>query len=55
MSDNRMKKIMVWLRDFRLRDIWWLQSDEEDIVLIINKIMVIKDSAAKVQFIDDSV
>ena len=38
LTDDRKQKALDWLRDFHLRDIWKLQSDEEDIVLIINKI-----------------
>lgn len=55
LPDDRKKKALEWLRDFRLRDIWKLQSDEEDIALIIDHIVVNDDGMAEVHMIDDSI
>lgn len=55
LPEERRKNALEWLRDFRLRDIWKLQSDEEDIALIINKIVVMEDGTAEVHLIDESV
>ncbi len=55
LPDSRQKKVMDWLRDFCLRDVWKLQSDEDDIALIIDKIVVEEDGTAEVHFLDDSV
>ena len=55
LTDDRKQKIHEWLRNFRLKDIWILQSDEEDISLIINKIVVMEDGTAQVHLIDESV
>ena len=54
-SKEQKDRALKWLRDFRVRDIWKLQSDEEDIALIINKIVVMVDGTAKVNLIDESV
>ena len=55
LTDNRKQKVHEWLRNFRLKDIWILQSDEEDISLIINKIVVMEEGTAQVHLIDESV
>jgi DNA invertase Pin-like site-specific DNA recombinase len=55
LPENRKKKAREWLRDFRLRDIWKLQSNEEDIALIIDRIVVMADGTAKVHLIDGRV
>lgn len=55
LPEERRKKALEWLRDFRLRDIWELQSDEEDIALIISKIVVMEDGTAEVHLIDEGV
>ena len=55
MPDDRKRKILGWLRDFRLRDIWKLQSDEADIALIIDRIVVMEDGVAEVHLIDGKV
>ena len=52
---DRRKKASEWLRDFRLRDIWKLQSDENDIAFIINRIVVSDDGTAEVHLLDDHV
>ena len=52
---ERRNKTMEWLRDFLVRDIWKLQSDEQDIALIINRIKVMEGGTAKVYLLDDSV
>lgn len=49
------QKALEWLRDFRLRDIWKLQSDEDDIAIIIDRIVVNEDGTAGVHLIDSSV
>lgn len=55
LPDDRKKKALEWLRDFRLKDIWKLQSDEEDIALIINHIVVNDDGMAEVHMIGDRI
>ena len=55
LTDDRKKKALDWMRKFHLRDIWRLQSDEDDISLIINKIVVMEDGTAQVHLIDGSV
>ena len=55
LTDDRKKKALDWMRKFHLRDIWRLQSDEDDISLIINKIVVMEDGTAQVYLIDGSV
>lgn len=55
LPEERKKKALEWLRDFRLRDIWKLQSDEEDIALIINKIVVMENGTAEVHLMDEIV
>lgn len=55
MPDDRKRKVLEWLRDFRLRDIWKLQSDESDIAPIIDRIVVMDDGAAEVHLIDGKV
>ena len=55
MPDDRKQKALEWLRDYRLRDIWKLQSDEADIALIIDRIVVMEDGAAEVHLIDGKV
>ena len=55
LTDERKKKALDWMRKFHLRDIWRLQSDEDDISLIINKIVVMEDGTAQVHLIDGSV
>ncbi len=55
MPDDRKQKALEWLRDFRLRDIWKLQSDEADIALIIDRIVIMEDGAAEVHLIDGKV
>ena len=55
LPEYRRKKAVEWLRDFRVRDIWNLQSDEKDIALIINKIMVMENGTAEVHLLDESV
>lgn len=54
LPEVRKKKALEWLRDFRLRDIWKLQSDEEDIAMIIDRIVVMENGTAEVHLIDDS-
>ena len=55
LPEERRKITLEWLRDFRLRDIWKLRSDEEDIAFIINKVVVMEDGTAEVHLIDKSV
>lgn len=55
LPNDRRKKASEWLRDFRLRDIWKLQSDENDIAFIINRIVVNDDGAAEVHLLDNHV
>jgi DNA invertase Pin-like site-specific DNA recombinase len=55
LSEVRKKKALEWLRDFRLRDIWKLQSDEEDIAMIIDRIVVMENGTAEVHLIDGNV
>lgn len=52
---DRRNKASEWLRDFRLRDIWKLQSDENDIAFIINRIVVNDEGTAEVHLLDDHV
>lgn len=53
--DCRKRKALEWLRDFRLRDIWKLQSDEVDIALIIERIVIMEDGAAEVYWLDGNI
>lgn len=55
LPNDRRRKVKRWLRGFRLRDIWKLQSDEDDIALIINKIVVMEDGKAETHLIDGCV
>ena len=55
LRDDRKQKVLEWLRDFHLRDIWTLQSDEADLVLVVNKIVIHDNGTADVHLLDDSV
>ena len=55
LPEVRKKKALEWLRDFRLRNIWKLQSDEEDIAMIIDRIVVMENGTAEVHLIDSNV
>ena len=55
LQEDRKKKALELLRDFRLRDIWKLQSDEEDIALIVDRIVVMEDGTAEAHLIDGGV
>lgn len=51
---ERRRLILKWLRNLRSRDIWSLQSDEDDIALIIDHMIVMENGAAEIHLIDGS-
>lgn len=53
--DDRKQRALDWLRNFLLRNIWTLQSDEADIALVVNKIVIHDNGTAEVHLLDDSV
>lgn len=53
--DDRKQSVLDWLRNFHLRNIWTLQSDEDDLALAINKIIIHDHGTAEVHLLDDSV
>lgn len=53
--DGRKKKVQKWLRNFKLRDIWLLQSDEDDLAMVIERIFVYADGRTEVHWLDGNV
>ena len=54
-SDDRKKDISKWLRNFRSRNVWDLQSDEENIALILDSIVIAEDGSSVMHWIDGSI
>ncbi len=54
LAEERIPTVAAWLRDFRVRNVWRLQSDENDIALIIKHITIGKGRSAEFTFIDDT-
>ena len=54
LPDDRQQNVLDWLQDFRSRDIWTLQSDEDDLAIILRKIVVMPDGKAEIHWIDGS-
>lgn len=53
-SEDRKKAVSKWLRNFHSRNVWDLRSDEEDIALILDSIVVAEDGSSVVHWIDSS-
>lgn len=51
LPDDRKQNGLEWPWDFCLRDIWELQSGEEDIALIIDRVVVMEDGTTEVHLI----
>ena len=54
-SEDRKIAVSKWLRGFRSENVWDLFSDEEDIAVVIDYIVVEEDGSSVVYWIDGSV
>ena len=54
-ADDKNKNLQKWLQNFKLRDIWLLQSDEDDLALVIEHILVYADGRAEMHWLDGEV
>ena len=54
-ADDKKKNLQKWLQNFKLRDIWLLQSDEDDLALVIEHILVYADGRAEMHWLDGEV
>ncbi len=55
LEDGERGKLHKWLMGFHRRDIWGMQSDEDDLSIIIQNIVVMGDGSAEVYLIDGSI
>ncbi len=54
-SEDRKTSVSKWLRNFHSKDVWDMLSDEEDIAVVIDHIVVEEDGSSVVHWIDGSV
>ncbi len=54
LPEDKKAKLHRWLANFRNRGIWGLQSDDDDLAIIIREIVVWGDGSAEAELIDKS-
>ncbi|MCD7741903.1 MAG: recombinase family protein [Ruminococcus sp.] len=52
---SKTESIRHWMSDLEKRDIWEMQSDENDIVIALNNITVMPDGTLRIKWLDDKV
>lgn len=52
---SKTESIRHWMSDLEKRDIWEMQSDENDIVIALNNITVMPDGVLRIKWLDDKV